>query len=74
MNLVNFFTKKFGTSRLPMLVIDSEKTINDRSNFSARTAAINGFGIFSVILLSLLPNPAANRIAVLIVIFFQPLS
>jgi len=45
--LIEVFTKRFGKSRFPMLVIDSEKTIKDSANFSARTAAINGFGIFS---------------------------
>lgn len=32
--------------RLPMLIIDTERTIKDRNSFSARTAAINGFSIF----------------------------
>lgn len=36
-----------GSKRLPMLVIDSEKTIKDRRFFSARTAAIKGYGIFA---------------------------
>lgn len=47
LKLIEIFTKKFGKDRFPMLVIDSEKIIKDRLNFSARTAAINGFSIFS---------------------------
>lgn len=39
-NVIN--TKK----RLPMLIIDTERTIKNRNSFSARTAAINGFSIF----------------------------
>lgn len=35
-----------GSKRLPMLVIDSEKTVRDRQSFSARTAAIKGYSIF----------------------------
>lgn len=35
----------FGKTRSPMLVIDSESTVNDCTRFSARTAAVNGFSI-----------------------------
>lgn len=45
--LIETFTNVFGKGRYPMLVIDSETTIKDRKQFSARTAAINGFSIFS---------------------------
>ncbi|MDB2637619.1 long-chain fatty acid--CoA ligase [Alphaproteobacteria bacterium] len=45
--LIEIFSNAFGKGRYPMLVIDSEATIKDRKLFSARTAAINGFGIFS---------------------------
>ena len=41
------FADHFGPGRFPMLVIDSEKTIADRTSFSARTAGINGFSMFS---------------------------
>jgi hypothetical protein len=45
--LVDIFTDAFGKSRFPMLVIDAESTVKDRLKFSARTAAINGFSMFS---------------------------
>lgn len=45
--LIEIFTSAFGKGRYPMLVIDTEATIKNRKLFSARTAAINGFGIFS---------------------------
>lgn len=35
-----------GTKRLPMLIIDSPRTLNDRNFFNARTAAIKGFSLF----------------------------
>ncbi|OUS29686.1 acyl-protein synthetase [Gammaproteobacteria bacterium 45_16_T64] len=35
-----------GKKRLPMLVIDAEKTVIDRHHFTARTAAIKGFSMF----------------------------
>ncbi|MCG8670536.1 MAG: hypothetical protein MI867_14050 [Pseudomonadales bacterium] len=35
-----------GNKRIPLLVIDSEKTVKDRNYFSARTAAIQGFSLF----------------------------
>ena len=41
------FADQFGSGRFPMLVIDSERTIADRTSFSARTAGINGFSMFS---------------------------
>ena len=41
------FADHFGPGRFPMLVIDSEKTISERTSFSARTAGINGFSMFS---------------------------
>ncbi len=45
--LVNSFKYNFGGNRFPMLIIDTESTIRNRMNFSARTAAINGFSMFS---------------------------
>jgi len=45
--LIQVFAKVFGGSRYPMLVIDSSATVKDRYKFSARTAAINGFTLFS---------------------------
>jgi phenylacetate-coenzyme A ligase PaaK-like adenylate-forming protein len=45
--LIEIFFNVFGRGRYPMLVIDSESTIKERQKFSARTAAINGFSIFS---------------------------
>lgn len=45
--LIEIFQDNFGSKRLPMLVIDAESTVKNRHNFSARTAAINGFSIFS---------------------------
>ena len=45
--LSHCFADHFGPSRFPMLVIDSPKTIEDRLSFSARTAGINGFSMFS---------------------------
>lgn len=45
--LVEIVSGTFGKGRYPMLVVDSEETIRDRKLFSARTAAINGFGIFA---------------------------
>jgi hypothetical protein len=45
--LVEVFSNTFSKSRCPMLVIDAESTVADRRQFSARTAAINGFSLFS---------------------------
>lgn len=45
--LVENFGNHFGNGRFPMLVIDAESTVKDRLKFSARTAAINGFSMFS---------------------------
>ncbi len=45
--LAESFADYFGKGRFPMLVIDSESTVKDRLKFSARTAAINGFSMFS---------------------------
>ena len=45
--LIEIFAQVFGGSRYPMLVIDSLETVKDRYKFSARTAAINGFTLFS---------------------------
>ena len=45
--LVECFGDHFGKGRFPMLVIDAESTVRDRMKFSARTAAINGFSMFS---------------------------
>lgn len=46
-SLVDIFAASFGKARFPMLVIDAESTVKDRLKFSARTAAINGFSMFS---------------------------
>ncbi|WP_419813552.1 acyl-protein synthetase [Bacterioplanoides sp.] len=45
--LIEVFQSEFGKERFPMLVIDSEATVKNRKMFSARTAGINGFSIFS---------------------------
>mgnify|MGYP001225827907 CR=1 FL=1 len=45
--LIDIFKNTFGNSRFPMIVIDSESVVKNRLQFSARTAAINGFSIFS---------------------------
>lgn len=45
--LVEVFSRTFSRSRFPMLVVDAESTVSDRRQFSARTAAINGFSLFS---------------------------
>jgi hypothetical protein len=45
--LVEVFSNTFSKNRLPMLVIDAESTVLDRHQFSARTAAINGFSQFA---------------------------
>jgi phenylacetate-coenzyme A ligase PaaK-like adenylate-forming protein len=36
-----------GSSRVPMIIIDCESTVKNRSQFSARTAGINGFSLFA---------------------------
>lgn len=36
-----------GSSRVPMLIIDCESTINNRDQFSARSAGITGFSLFA---------------------------
>ena len=45
--LIASFQSYFGRDRYPMLIIDTESTIKYRKQFSARTAAINGFSVFS---------------------------
>ena len=45
--LIEIFGEAFGEERFPMLIIDSPKTTTERMSFSARTAAINGFAMFS---------------------------
>ena len=47
MALTTCFADHFGKGRFPMLVIDSKATVADRRSFSARTAGINGFSMFS---------------------------
>ena len=47
MALGQCFAEHFGPSRFPMLVIDCPKTVEERLSFSARTAGINGFSMFS---------------------------
>ena len=37
-----------GTKRMPMLIVDQNPRINNRSTFNARTAAIYGFSIFGL--------------------------
>jgi len=44
--LVNIVSQFTGSSRLPMLIIDSPSVIKDRAMFSARGAGILGFSIF----------------------------
>ena len=43
-NLTSSFQNYFGSGRFPMLVIDSESTAKGRT---ARTAAVNGFSLYS---------------------------
>lgn len=45
--LIKTFVENFGGSRFPMLIIDCPSTISDRRKYSARTAGINGFSMFS---------------------------
>lgn len=45
--LAEVFSDAFSKNRFPMLVVDSERTVTDSRQFSARTAAINGFCMFS---------------------------
>ena len=45
--LLRIFADTFGKGRYPMLIVDSEITVKNRQKFSARTAAINGFSLFS---------------------------
>ena len=45
--LIDGFSNYFGKGRFPMLIIDNKNTVANRSFFSARTAAINGFSMFS---------------------------
>ena len=45
--LIEIFKNTFGSARFPMIIIDSESVVKNRNKFSARTAAINGFSIFS---------------------------
>lgn len=44
--LVKIVSDFIGTSRLPMLIIDSPSVIKDRAMFSARGAGILGFSVF----------------------------
>lgn len=44
--LVRIVSNFTGTSRSPMLIIDSKEILKNRSNFSARAAGILGFSIF----------------------------
>ncbi|MCH4093845.1 MAG: long-chain fatty acid--CoA ligase [Acetobacter peroxydans] len=45
--LVEVFSNAFSKERFPMLAVDAESTVRERHKFSARTAAINGFSLFS---------------------------
>jgi len=45
--LSHIVTHTIGTKRLPMLIIDTPKVLEDRNMFSARGAAILGFSLFS---------------------------
>lgn len=44
--LSKIMTSFLGKSRAPMIIIDSEETVKNRKNFSARTAGILGFSMF----------------------------
>ena len=44
--LQKIFNELIGNSRYPMLVIDKQANNQNRNNFNASTAAINGFSIF----------------------------
>jgi len=44
--LIKIVTDFTGSSRMPLLIIDSPSVLSDRSNFSARGAGILGFSIF----------------------------
>ena len=44
--LAKIMANFIGSQRLPMLVIDCQSTIKDRTKFSARTAGILGFSMF----------------------------
>ena len=45
--VLNSVVKKIlGTKRLPMLIVDEKKNINNTSQFDAKTAAIIGFSLF----------------------------
>jgi len=45
--LQKIFNELIGNSRYPMLVIDKQANNQNRNNFNASTAAINGFSIFA---------------------------
>lgn len=44
--LVKILQDSLGRQRLPMLIIDSASTVNDRQNYSARGAGIQGLALF----------------------------
>lgn len=44
--LISTFKAFNGAARLPLLIIDSQATLHDRSSFSARGAGILGFSLF----------------------------
>lgn len=44
--LSKIVTSFIGSTRLPMIIIDCESTVKERTKFSARTAGINGFSFF----------------------------
>ena len=44
--LAKIVNSVIGSSRMPMLIIDTPSVLNDRKNFSARGAGIQGFSLF----------------------------
>lgn len=45
--LTKIISSFIGNSRVPMIIIDSESTIKNRNQFSARAAGITGFSMFA---------------------------
>ena len=53
-------SKVIGNKRIPMLIIDEKKNIQNRKNFDAKTAAILGFSIFGTNHTYLIENGRIN--------------
>ena len=53
-------SKVIGNKRIPMLIIDEKKNIQNRKNFDAKTAAILGFSIFGTNHTYLIKNGRIN--------------